>query len=230
MNQHYLPGNPTLEINLRRSKQAKRISLRVSRLDGRVTLTIPSGLPDRDALEFAKEKESWLRSQLKHHAPIERVGVGSVIPVKGQDRLIRAGQGRRVVLNDELIQVPGPAETAPRRLVGHLKQLARSELATASDNYAQKLGKPYSRITIRDTRSRWGSCSSHGGLMYSWRLIMAPDDVLGYVAAHEVAHLEEMNHSQRFWRLVERLYGDYQKPRTWLRENGHELHRYRFED
>ena len=230
MNQHYLPGNPPLEINLRRSKQAKRMSLRVSRLDGRVTLTFPNGLPESQALEFVREKESWLRLQQSQHVPFVKVKIGDTLPIEGQRRIICMGQGRRVELSDDCVRVPGDPETAPRRLLGHLKQLARAELAAASDQYAQQLGKSYVRLSIRDTRSRWGSCTSEGGLMYSWRLIMAPRSVLAYVAAHEVAHLSEMNHSAEFWRTVQQLYGDFDESRTWLRENGHELHRYQFGD
>jgi len=230
MNQHYLPGNPPLEINLRRSKQAKRLSLRVSRLDGRVTLTIPKSLPQSHAIAFAMEKENWLRSQQRNQSSIVKVDVGTRIPLAGRERLICSGTGRRIVATDDALHVPGPPETAPRRLLGHLKQVARADLAAASDYYAQKLGQSYARLSIRDTRSRWGSCSSQRGLMYSWRLVMAPPAVSTYVAAHEVAHLAEMNHSASFWRLVQDLYGDYQAPRNWLRENGHDLHRYRFED
>jgi predicted metal-dependent hydrolase len=81
---------------------------------------------------------------------------------------------------------------------------------------------------MRDTRSRWGSCSSQGTLMYSWRLIMAPPEVLRYVAAHEVAHLAEMNHSPAFWQVVQTLYGAHHRERGWLREHGASLHKYRF--
>jgi predicted metal-dependent hydrolase len=91
------------------------------------------------------------------------------------------------------------------------------------------LGRRFSRLSLRDTRSRWGSCSSRGGLSYSWRLILAPPDVLDYVAAHEVAHLAEMNHSPAFWALVARLCPGYQAPRGWLRREGAGLHRYRFD-
>ena len=181
-------------------------------------------------MEFVREKESWLRQQQSHHVPSVKIEIGETLPILGQDRLICTGQGRRVVMDEARIYVPGDAATAPRRLLGHLKQIARSELATASDIYAAKLGKPYARLSIRDTRSRWGSCSSEAGLMYSWRLIMAPPSVLNYVAAHEVAHLSEMNHSSDFWQLVQNLYGDFEDSRAWLRESGHELHRYQFGD
>ena len=143
-------------------------------------------------------------------------------------RRIIPGTGRGIVLGETEIAVPGAPEQVGRKLHAWLKQLARSELAFASDSYAQALGRSYSKLTIRDTRSRWGSCTSQGGLMYSWRLIMAPAEVLSYVAAHEVAHLEEMNHSSAFWDTVARLYGDYKPPKSWLRREGHRLHGYLF--
>ena len=111
-----------------------------------------------------------------------------------------------------------------------LKLRARDVLAEASDRYAVMVGQSYSRLSIRDTRSRWGSCSSEGVLMYSWRLIMAPPEVLDYVAAHEVAHLVEMNHSAAFWAMVERICPDYDVHRAWLRKNGDVLHRVNFGD
>ncbi|MDG1999702.1 MAG: M48 family metallopeptidase, partial [Amylibacter sp.] len=97
-----------------------------------------------------------------------------------------------------------------------------------SESYAKMVGRSFSRITIRDTRSRWGSCTSDGNLMYSWRLIMAPPSVQAYVAAHEVCHLVEMNHSDAFWRQVAAIYPNYKKQREWLRHQGSHLHRYQF--
>ena len=98
----------------------------------------------------------------------------------------------------------------------------------ASDHYAAKIGRRVTRVTLRDTRSRWGSCTAEGALMYSWRLVMAPPEVLRYVAAHEVAHLVEMNHSHRFWAVVEGLYPDWQAQRAWLHRHGGALHSLRF--
>ena len=229
MNQHFLPGNPPLEINLRPSKQAKRMSLRVSRLDGRVTLTFPYLVGESQALEFAREKEHWLRAQRDQHEDPIQVGLGVSVPYQGRQRVITQCDVSRIEIDDD-IRVPRSKNAVSKRLLAHLKQSARSELAFASDKYSKVLGRPYSRLSIRDTRSRWGSCSSSGGLMYSWRLIMAPPEVLDYVAAHEVAHLAEMNHSQAFWDTVKKLYGDYTASRNWLRDEGHALHRYRFED
>lgn len=230
MSQHHLPGTPPVQITLRRSPRARRISLRVSGLDGLVTLTLPRGVSKREAMAFARTKEDWLRQQLQQQPRPETVGLGALIPVEGQMLRIGSGQGQRVLAEGESLLVPGPAGAVGARLQGFLKALARDRLAVASDRYAVQIGRSYARISIRDTRSRWGSCSARGGLMYSWRLIMAPSEVLDYVAAHEVAHLQEMNHSAAFWKVVEGLMPDYQTPRRWLRENGTGLHRYRFGD
>ncbi|WP_291733266.1 M48 family metallopeptidase [Leisingera sp. F5] len=226
MAEHHLPGNPPVPLTLRRSARARRISLRISSLDGRVTLTLPKSLPERAALAFAEEKADWIRSHLEKHPEAVEAGFGAVLPVDGQNRVVERAAGRRVQLDAGRIAVPG--DCPGRVLQRYLKELARNRLAEASDFYAARLGKGYRRLTLRDTRSRWGSCTTDGGLMYSWRLILAPPAVLRYVAAHEVAHLQEMNHSAAFWAVVERLYGRYEAPRSWLREYGAGLHRYRF--
>ncbi|WP_375687503.1 M48 family metallopeptidase [Pseudooceanicola sp. LIPI14-2-Ac024] len=229
MGQHILPGNPPVELNLKRSARARRISLRVSGLDGRVTLTMPRGVSEREALAFAREKAGWLRGHLEQRTPVTSVGIGSTLLVEGQPREVRQALGRGVKLTDEAVHVAGDPDTAGRRLAAWLKALARDRLAGESDRYAAALGRRYSRLTLRDTRSRWGSCTADGGLMYSWRLILAPPEVLSYVAAHEVAHLEEMNHSPDFWAAVDRIHGPYKPQRKWLRDNGATLHAYRFD-
>lgn len=230
MGHHIVDGNPPVRVHLRRSARARRLSLRVSGLDAKVTLTLPRGTPAAEGIAFAEEKADWLRMQLRERPALEPVRLGCRLPVEGRYLEVVAGPGRRVVLEDGAIRVPGDPDTVGRRLAAVLKQMARARLAGASDRYAEALGRDYTRISLRDTRSRWGSCSSARALMYSWRLIMAPPEVLDYVAAHEVAHLRHMNHSARFWDEVENLFGDYEAPRLWLRENGAELHRFRFGD
>jgi len=228
MGQHILSGNPPIPIILRKSARAKRISLRISQLDGRVTLTLPKRVSEAEGIAFAREKETWLRGHLDQRGVDLDITIGTSLPIEGTQRKLQSGPGRRVVLDDDTLFVPGAPEQAGTRVHAFLKQMARDRLAAASDHYAGVLGKPYARISIRDTRSRWGSCSGSGTLMYSWRLILCPPDVLNYVAGHEVAHLAEMNHSSAFWNTVTRIHGPYAAPRAWLRKNGSGLHAYRF--
>lgn len=227
MGEHALPGTPPVPLRLRKSARARRISLRISQLDGRVTLTYPIGVPETEALNFARTKEEWIRQHLEDRPDMAQVQFGQTIPIEGVDRRIVPAVGRRVLLQANEVAVPEGAEA--RRLARFLKELARDRLTEACDDYAAMLGRSYSTLSLRDTRSRWGSCSSHGGLMFSWRLILAPPEVLHYVAAHEVAHLAEMNHSKAFWDVVHHLYGPHKDARAWLRSEGPKLHRYRFE-
>lgn len=226
-----LEGPPAIEVILRQSARARRLSLRVSALDSRVSLTVPRGVRLREAEAFLLEKENWLRSALARNPETVRVGIGQSILFQGEARRIDAAPVRAVRLGEDAILVPQniPEKTATR-VQAFLKLQARQHLQSATNHYTQKLGRDYGRITLRDTRSRWGSCSAEGNLNYSWRLIMAPPDVLNYVAAHEAAHLAEMNHSRAFWNVVTELYGPYDAQRRWLRTNGVKLHRYRFED
>ncbi|MBE0412034.1 M48 family metallopeptidase [Yoonia sp.] len=229
MGRHRIEGNPPIEVTLRRSARAKRLSLRVSRLDGRVTLTLPQRLPEREGLAFLHSREDWLRGHLEEMAPAHLVRPGGTVPFEGRDLAVRAAGVRRArLLPDEILVPQGAVAGALVRVL--LKAAARDRFAAASDHYATVLGLTYARLSLRDTRSRWGSCTSQGALMYSWRLVMAPPPVLQYVAAHEVAHLVEMNHSAAFWEIVAQLYPDHAACRRWLRENGDRLHRVQFGD
>ena len=223
-----LEGVPQIEVQLRRSARARRLSLRVSRLDGRVTLTVPHGVSERQVHAFAKEKAGWLRGALEGQPDAVDVELGVELPLAGHLYRLVKGQGRSVRLVDDHLHIPGAADATAAKVAGFLKAQARARLQTACAGYADDLGRPFGRITLRDTRSRWGSCSSEGNLNFSWRLAMAPPEVLNYVAAHEVAHLAEMNHSRRFWDVVTRLYGSHDAERRWLRTEGAALHRYRF--
>lgn len=228
MGQAILAGNPPIELILRRSARARRIVLRVSRLDGRVTLTLPAHVTETKAMEFARTRETWLRSALSEVSGAETVGLGTALPVLGGTLVLAGGAGRAARREGTVLQVPpgraGPAAAA------WLKALARDRLAEASDRHAATLGRSYTALRLRDTRSRWGSCSSDRVLMYSWRLVMAPEAVLDYVAAHEVAHLARMDHSAAFWEIVAGLCPDHARHRRWLRTQGGGLHRFVFTD
>lgn len=225
-----LPGAPGIAVALRRSARARRYSLRISQLDGKVTLTLPLRASLKEGLAFLHERESWILDHLRARPAAVLVGHGQTVPFEGRTLAVVPGDGRGPRVERGQLLVPGDPERAGRRVQAFLKQAARERLAAASDRHAAALGRGYRRLTLRDTRSRWGSCSAFGDLMYSWRLVMAPAAVLDYVAAHEVAHLEQMNHSPAFWALVSQLCPDHEVPRTWLRREGATLHRYRFSD
>lgn len=230
MGQAVLSGDPPVEITLRRSARARRVSLRVSGLDGRVTLSLPKGMDTAEALAFAEEKSDWIRKHLAGHGNAVDVRLGGKILVRGEEVAIVAGPVRKAELAEGALVVPNRPDMAPARIKAFLKIAARHELAQACAAYANRVERKIGKISLRDTRSRWGSCSAHGALMFSWRLVMAPPDVLDYVAAHEVAHLAELNHSPAYWAVVERICPGYATPRQWLRQNGQLLHRYRFGD
>lgn len=223
-----LSGLPHVEITLRRSARARRLSLRVSRVDGAVTLTMPPGMRERTALDFLAQQEDWLRQTLARRTPVVPVGHGTQVPVEGRMLTITPATGRAVRVEGDALLVPGTPETAAARVAGFLKALARDRLATACDRHAAALGRRYSTLTLRDTRTRWGSCGTTGKLMFSWRLVMAPPEVLDYVAAHEIAHLAEMNHSPAFWAVTARLCPGYAAYRRWLRAHGDRLHAVQF--
>lgn len=223
-----LPGNPPVDILLRPSGQARRISLRVSGIDGRVTVSYPAHASERQAMAFAMEKADWIRGQLARRPEIVAVEPGVAVPVEGRWLTVTPVGGRGVRIAEG--QLLAPAARTGAAVGAFLKALARERLAEASDRHAAALGRAFGRLTLRDTRSRWGSCSAAGDLMYSWRLVMAPREVLDYVAAHEVAHLAHMHHGPAFWAEVRRLYGDHRAARGWLRREGGALHRFRFGD
>lgn len=217
-----------VEVLLRRSKTARRLSLRVSRLDGRVTLTAPAFVPEREIETFLKERSDWVRDHLASHPTTIHVQPGARLPILGQAIQVTEARVRGPKRDgDQLLVAAGRAGP---HAAAYVKETARDYLTAACDGYATRLSRSYSQLALRDTRSRWGSCSSAGRLMFSWRLAMAPSRIVDYVAAHEVAHLVEMNHSAAFWAVVAKLHPSWEADRAWLREHGAWLHRYRFEE
>jgi len=224
----HLPGDPPLAVQLRRSARAKRLALKVSRLDGAVTLTLPLRASKRSGLAFLADRADWLRNAVEGLEGPVTVDLGTQIPIEGALRALAPAAVRTARIDDDRLIVPQgrPALAAQ----AYLKLRARDRLAERVAVHAQALGRPHGKLTLRDTRSRWGSCTPSGDLMFSWRLIMAPPRILDYVAAHEVAHLVQMNHSAAFWAEVQNLFPAHQEARRWLKAHGAALHRYRFSD
>jgi predicted metal-dependent hydrolase len=220
--------DPPVTVTVTRSARARRLTLRLSSRDGSVHLTVPKRVPLAEARIFLEAHRDWLAERLSALPQAVAVGHGATLPVLGLPHPVVPGAGRSPRIEGGALVVPGPADRAGTRAAAFLKALARDRLTQAADRHAQALRRAPGRITLRDTGSRWGSCTHRGDLMFSWRLVMAPEAVLDYVAAHEAAHLVEMNHSDRFWALVDDLCPGWHAQRAWLRREGAGLLRYRF--
>ena len=227
-------GGKSVSVKVRLNPRARRLIVKVHPSTGEIAVVAPSERSVNRALDFARAEEDWIAGRLaKVPAPIY-FEPGSQILFKGETHPIRLAPGERggVWLDSEgaktTLRVSGQREHAPRRIEDWLKKQARHAVSRRVQAHAAALDVTARRITIRDASSRWGSCSTSGAMSFSWRLILAPNFVLNYVAAHEVAHLREMNHSRRFWRLVDQLVGnkEAEEAQAWLRQNGAELHRY----
>ena len=217
-------------VHLKPMAQARRMVMRLSR-DGRFfTLSMPPRHSRKRAIEFVGLSHDWMQKALAKAGPAHAFVDGQTFPLRGVNVTIAAtGKARGLVAYDSsthTVHVPGSPEHMKRRLTDWLKKQAQQELEEVSTRYATAMQTKYVKLAVRDQKSRWGSCTSDGTLSYSWRLILAPGFVLDYVAAHEVAHLREMNHSPRFWRLVLTHCGQARAAKQWLKKNGQMLHRY----
>ena len=221
-------GSPEIAIRLRRHSRARRLVLRIAATAGPPVLTLPARATLAEARAFALDHEPWLRRHLADRPGTIAVGPGTRLPVAGRLVELRLGPGFRLDRGAGTLTLPGPAPRAAPEAAIFLREEARRACLEAVARHAGALGRRHGRISLRDPRTRWGSCTSTGDLMFSWRLAMAPEEVLDYVAAHEVAHLVELNHSARFWAVVDRLCPGSARPRAWLRREGAGLHRYGF--
>ena len=191
----------------------------------------------KDAREFAEVHGGWIAARLGRLPKAAPFQPGTIVPLRGVPHRIVQRSGERGTVwtetrdsGEKIICVAGDVEFTDRRVHDFLKREARRDLQKSAQEHAQALGVRVRRISIRDQSSRWGSCTSAGSLSFSWRLILAPPYVLDYLAAHEVAHLVEMNHSPRFWRVVARICPSAERAKKWLDTCSNDLHRYGIED
>ncbi len=217
-----------ITVTLRRNVRARRMTLRMDRRPNAAIMTIPRRVSRKEAQAFAERSSGWIAKQLSRQMPGEEIAHGANIPLRGAvHTIVSTSQSRGLVHCDYStlsLHVPGTAAHLPRRLTDWMKAEAKRDLARACAHYADVMGVRYTTISVRDQKSRWGSCAASGALSFSWRLIMAPNFVLDYVAAHEVAHLREMNHGPKFWRLVLVHCNSARAAKAWLKAHGRELH------
>ena len=223
-------------VELRRHPTARRLTLRVSHSARAVVLTIPRYTDVREADRFLARSLDWVRQRLEGVPVAVPFADGAVIPLRGVPHQIAVAGRRRGSSVVEIVPqgsgrlpslvVSGDPEHAPRRLRDWLMAEAKRDLDARVQHHCLRLGLAARRIVVRDQKSRWGSCSSDGVLSFSWRLVLAPPLVLDYVAAHEAAHLAEMNHGPRFWRLVKETMPRLDEAKRWLHMSGMGLYRY----
>ena len=216
-------------VPVRRSARARRMILRMDAARGGPVLTLPAGGSLAEARRFLDSHSGWLASRLARLPEARPFADDALFPLRGEACRIVHRDGRGVIRlevtpGERRVIVPGAAAHLPRRLGDWLRGEARGDLAAAVSDHAAAISATVSALRIGDAKSRWGSCTRRGVLSFSWRLILAPPFVLDYLAAHEVAHLGEMNHGPAFWRLVARLDPDFERARAWLKTHGPGLH------
>lgn len=220
-------GGHRIKVRLEVNAKARRLIIRLDERRREAVAVAPSSRQIEAAAAFAAERVDWISSRLQHLPEITRFEDGEIFQYRGEDcEISLEGEGRiaRIHLGDpRILSVPGDPETTPSRVVRFLKKQAKADLTRAVTRHCEILKVSAKGVSVKDTRSRWGSCTVDGQLAFSWRLIMAPPEVLNYVAAHECAHLREMNHSAKFWAHVARCCPDWQRQRAWLRLHGTEL-------
>lgn len=221
-------GGHPLTVPVRRDRRARRITIHIDASIGGAKIVMPTYAALADAKAAVREHEAWLLDRLASLPPRIVFADGSVIPYRGVAHRVRHVPGVRGVVeraNGE-IRVFGQPEHLSRRLTDWLKAEAKRAIAPLCVSKAARIGRRVRRVAVRSQRSRWGSCGANGHLSFNWRLILAPEPVLDYVVAHEVAHLLEMNHSPDFWRVVQRLTPHMERSREWLNRKGQQLYRY----
>lgn len=224
-------GEP-YHIEIKRHAAARRYTLRVRETCRDIVLTMPPHGSFKQAKSFAEKNVEWISARLKRLPGPVPFADGAIVPLRGVAHRIVHRPGARGTVwtesagGEQLLCVAGRREHIARRVRDFLKREAKHDLVAASKKYAEMLGVSIRSISIRDTASRWGSCSYEGALSYSWRLVISPAFVLDYLAAHELAHRLELNHSKRYWKIVDGIFPERERAEAWLRAHGSGLHRY----
>lgn len=218
-------GGRDVAVAVKRNARARRLILRIDSRSGLPVVTLPARTPLAQGDVFLRKNRGWLEARLDRQPEPAPFCDGSAFILRGEScRIVHRRGGGLVrvetIEGGRVLSVSGDARHIGRRVTDWLKREARRDLAAAAARHAAALGRKPKAIGVGDAKSRWGSCSAAGVLTFSWRLVLAPPAVLDYLAAHEVAHLAQMNHGPAFWALVARLDPDFKAAQGWLKRNG----------
>lgn len=219
------------KVRIKHSPRARRVALRLDIKERIVQLIIPNGMSEKRAQEFAHDHQDWIKEKLSELPPVVEFHHGKIIPLLGKDRKIEINISSNykrtdIDLSANALLIKTNKDDPSKRIERYLKALAKSELSEMAQAKALDIGKEIQAISVRDTKSRWGSCSEDAKLSFSWRLIFAPTAAMDYVVAHECAHLIHINHSKAFWALCRDLSLDFVEGEYWMRNHGSNLMRY----
>lgn len=216
------------EIKVIRSAQAKRLTLRIDEKARIPVLTIPPRCLTRKAVDFVNAHRDWITNMLARIPVSRSFADGDVISIMGKKYTVSHQPRRRggAFIEQKQLIVCGAKEFMHRRVTDFLKKTAHDRLLELSRQKAALIDRVVHSVSIKDTKSRWGSCSSKSNINYNWRIVLAPAHVIDYLVCHEVSHLRHQDHSPAFWDCVASLCPDYQEGRAWLKVKGKELYRY----
>jgi predicted metal-dependent hydrolase len=219
-----------LPLTIRSDRRATRLTLRIEPGGKALKMTVPPGVAIRDVDDFLERHHGWISSKLRQLPADGRLSEGAEINLRGvSHRIVLTGKLRGLteisqIDGEPVLLVSGDIEHVGRRLSDFMKKEAKRDLDELAHYHARQSGRKIASLRLKDTKSRWGSCSHDGHLSFSWRIVMAPPFVIDYLAAHEVAHLTEMNHGPRFWALCEKLCPGTKEAKAWLKRHGSGLH------
>ncbi len=224
----------TLPLRIVESDRAKRLILRIETGGQALRVTVPAGVPAREVDRFVERHHGWLEQRLAKVPVKPQVRPGTKLPLRGVPHLIVHEPGSRgsvsigEVDGQPALIVHGDRTHLPRRLADFLKREAKKDIELLVARHTATVGRKAKTVKFRDTSSRWGSCTSDGNLSFSWRIMMAPPLIIDYLVAHEVAHLKEMNHGPKFWKLCGDLCPRTDEAKAWLKRNGSALQAIQF--
>ncbi|WP_183431813.1 M48 family metallopeptidase [Mesorhizobium sp. RMAD-H1] len=225
----YEVAGRTLPLRVVENPRATRLTLRIEAGGKGLRVTIPPGLPAREVERFLSRHQGWIEARIAKLPDRPTVRPGIKIPIRGVPHLIVHEPGRGTVKQaagedgTRMLIVYGDRLHLPRRVADFLKREARRDMEALVARHTASVGRRAKAVRYKDTKSRWGSCTSDGVLSFSWRIAMAPSPVINYLVAHEVAHLIEMNHGPKFWKLCNELCPDTDRCKAWLKRNGSAL-------
>tara|TARA_B100001989_G_C24535477_1_gene464085 strand:- start:464 stop:1183 length:720 start_codon:yes stop_codon:yes gene_type:complete len=218
-------------VIVKRSKRAKRVALRLDPIERVINLIVPEKMPLKKAYFFAKNHEAWIKGVLQNLAPPIPFDDGAIIPVFGTAISIRVHHDKNlsrhsIKIYNNVLEVKTPSEFPEVAITRFLKRLAATHLEALAHEKAMLIKENIQTVSVRDTKTRWGSCSHDGRISFSWRLMFAPVEASDYVVAHEVAHLVHLDHSKAFWSLCRELSDDFLNGKYWMQNHGNDLMRY----